>query len=183
MKVIARSVMDYYSCINKSQLQVLGYYNRGQLVEEAHYCLQYKHKHTCQRSTKCMWSYFVKTLFCYSPMEGQHLTHQKNDMCPFSLLLKKDKRLNEKWDRYFLTLRWKLFFHFFLLFFSIVTCMGHYCPLRPIVHRIHHDDATCIRPWTCWASSLGTSCMVVCFIGPTNLAQVSLNAHLKPKKS
>ena len=46
-------------------------------------------------------------------------------MCPFSPLLKKDKRLNEKWDRHFLTLQWKLFFHLFLLFFSIVTQYLH----------------------------------------------------------
>ena len=32
-----------------------------------------------------------------------------------------------------------------------------------------------------WASSLGTWCKVACSIGPTTLAQTSLNAHPKPK--
>ena len=58
---------------------------------------------------------------------------------------------------------------------------GALLPLKTIVHKIHHNDATCTRPWTCQASGLGTSCVVVCSIRPTNLAQASLDAHPKPK--
>ena len=37
-------------------LQVLGILQWRASLLKKHYCMQYKHKHTCQRSTKCMWS-------------------------------------------------------------------------------------------------------------------------------
>ena len=53
-----------------------------------------------------------------------------------------------------------------------------HCSLKSIVMMSHVQGLKLVGPW---ASGLGTWSEVACFIGPTALAQTSLNAHLKPK--